>query len=108
MDDRIECLLYFCHDYPVGDAQPLSKIILGELKATNVMLNAKTTEADFIAKRMARDKVLSVPKLLFQPIQTNMHLADFRPKSQTTGFQYLTIPIGMFDQEVIYVDAMSC
>ena len=92
-----ETMLYFCHDYPAGDAQPLNKITLGEQKATNVMLNTNTTETDFIAKRMARDKMLSVPKLLFPSIQTNMRLGDFGPKSEATGFQYLTIPIGMFD-----------
>lgn len=86
--------LYLCHDYPKGDDKPLAKITVGEQKATNIMLSGHTTEADYVARRTARDKTLAVPKLLLPSIQTNMRLGSFGPKHKN-GVQYIKIPVNV-------------
>lgn len=87
-----EYTIYLCHDYPKGDDKPLVHITVGEQKANNIMLSGETSEADYIAKREARDATLAVPRLLLPSIQTNMRLGDFGVK-HANGLQYIKIPI---------------
>ena len=84
--------LYLCHDYPKGGDKPLAHITVGEQKAHNIMLDGQTSEADYVARRTARDKTLAVPKLLLPSIQTNMRLGSFGPKHKN-GLQYIKIPV---------------
>lgn len=89
-----DVMLYLCHDYPKGDDKPLVKISVADQKKQNIMLNADTTEAEYVERRQARDKTLSVPKLLLPSIQTNMRLGSFGPK-HANGIQYIKIPINV-------------
>ena len=84
--------IYLCHDYPKNGNQPLVSLRISEQKQSNVLLNAHTTEAEYIAKRQARDATLAVPRLLLPSVQTNMRLGDFGPK-HANGIQYIKIPI---------------
>ena len=92
LDDKT--IMYLCHDYPKQGDKPLIKTSLGEQKKSNIMLNAETAESEFVEKRQARDKTLSVPRLLLPSIQTNMRLGDFGPK-HANGIQYIKIPINI-------------
>ena len=58
----------------------------------NVQIQATTKYKDYVAKREARDATLTVPKLLFPSLQTNLRLGDFGLKSKN-GLQYIKIPI---------------
>ncbi len=51
-----------------------------------------TEFSEYVAKREARDATLSVPKLLYPSIQTNLRLGEFGVKSKN-GLQYIKIPI---------------
>ncbi|MCW8092715.1 MBL fold metallo-hydrolase [Alteromonas sp. ASW11-130] len=84
--------IYLCHDYPAEGNEPLSAVSVGEQKKTNVQIRPDTTLEEFVEKRKARDASLSVPKLLFPSLQTNLRLGDFGVKSES-GLQYIKIPI---------------
>lgn len=84
--------IYLCHDYPKEGNDPLVSITVGEQKSSNVQIKPDTEYEDYVAKREARDATLSVPKLLFPSIQTNLRLGDFGVKSEN-GLQYIKIPI---------------
>ncbi len=86
--------LYLCHDYPKDGEDPMVTVTIGEEKASNIMLNGKTGLEEYVEKREARDKTLSVPRLLLPSIQTNMRLGDFGPK-HANGIQYIKIPINI-------------
>jgi glyoxylase-like metal-dependent hydrolase (beta-lactamase superfamily II) len=84
--------MYLCHDYPASGNEPLEHITVGEEKEKNVQIQPDTQYEEYVAKREARDATLSVPKLLFPSLQTNLRLGDFGVKSQN-GLQYIKIPI---------------
>ena len=86
--------IYLCHDYPADGEEPLSAISVEEQKRTNVQIRPDTKLEEFVAKRTARDASLSVPKLLFPSLQTNLRLGDFGAKSKA-GLQYIKIPINV-------------
>jgi glyoxylase-like metal-dependent hydrolase (beta-lactamase superfamily II) len=84
--------IYLCHDYPDEGDAPLSAITVGEQKRLNVQIKPDTKYEEYVAKREARDATLSVPKLLYPSLQTNLRLGDFGVKSKN-GLQYIKIPI---------------
>jgi glyoxylase-like metal-dependent hydrolase (beta-lactamase superfamily II) len=87
-----ETNIYLCHDYPKDGNEPLVNITVGEQKKMNVQIHPNTKYEEYVAKREARDATLSVPKLLFPSLQTNLRLGDFGVKSDN-GMQYIKIPI---------------
>ena len=87
-----ETHIFLCHDYPKGDDAPLATITVGEEKAHNKMIKPNTPLEEYARKRQERDGNLSVPKLLYPSIQTNMRLGDFGVKSKN-GLQYIKIPV---------------
>jgi len=84
--------IYLCHDYPDAGEAPLSAITVGEEKRLNVQIKPDTKYEEYVSKREARDATLSVPKLLYPSLQTNLRLGDFGVKSEN-GLQYIKIPI---------------
>jgi glyoxylase-like metal-dependent hydrolase (beta-lactamase superfamily II) len=84
--------IYLCHDYPEEGDEAMSTITIGEQKQQNVQIKPDTKYDDYVVKREARDASLSVPKLLFPSLQTNLRLGDFGVKSEN-GLQYIKIPI---------------
>jgi len=89
-----ETRIFLCHDYPKDGATPIYCISVGQEKRENVMIRPHTTLEEYRTKREARDATLSVPKLLFPSIQTNMRLGDFGVKSKN-GLQYIRIPVNV-------------
>ena len=71
---------------------------MGEQKAHNIRLSAGTTEAEFVARREARDANLSMPKLLYQSVQVNID-AGHLPKAGENETRYLKIPVNVFRPE---------
>ncbi|MEZ4703994.1 MAG: MBL fold metallo-hydrolase [Bdellovibrionota bacterium] len=84
--------VYVGHDYQPGgrDLQFCSSI--GEEKTSNIQLQAKTTEDEFVSFRTQRDKTLMAPKLLLASIQINIQNGQFPPKEEN-GVSYIKIPI---------------
>ncbi len=84
--------LFMCHDYRPGNRPMRHVTTVGEQKATNVQLNARTTEAEFVAFRTARDRVLEAPALILPSLQVNIR-AGALPDPEANGVAYLKIPL---------------
>lgn len=87
-----DTIMYLCHDYPLENMKETSKTTVSEQKNKNIMLNSETTQEEYVKKREARDKTLSVPKLILPSIQTNLRLGSFGTVSHN-GIQYIKIPV---------------
>lgn len=88
--------LYLCHDYPPEGREARAWFPVEESRVHNVHLNERTSRADFIAMREARDATLSLPKLILPAIQVNIR-GGAPPEAADNGVRYLKIP---FDSEI--------
>lgn len=80
------------HDY-LPNGRPLQfQSTIGDEKAKNIHINAKTSEATFVAMREARDKTLAAPRLLLPSVQVNI-AAGHLPRAEANEASYLKIPI---------------
>jgi glyoxylase-like metal-dependent hydrolase (beta-lactamase superfamily II) len=85
--------LFMCHDYKApGRDQYAWETTVAEEKARNVQVHEGISEAEFVAKRTARDKTLSTPLLLLPSIQVNMRAGHF-PPAEANGVRYLKVPL---------------
>jgi len=84
--------LFVCHDYRPGDRPMRCETTVGEQKASNVQLSARTTEAEFVAFRSARDRELPAPVLILPSLQVNIR-AGALPEPEADGVSYLKIPL---------------
>jgi hypothetical protein len=65
---------------------------VAEERAYNVHVRDGVSEDEFVALREARDKTLSMPKLIIPSIQVNMRAGDL-PEPEDNGTVYLKVPI---------------
>ncbi|MEO0619040.1 MAG: MBL fold metallo-hydrolase [Pseudomonadota bacterium] len=85
--------LFLCHDYKApGRDEFCWETSVAEEKANNIHVGGGKTEDEFVAFRTARDKQLSMPKLIIPSIQVNMR-AGHLPPPEDDGEVYLKIPI---------------
>jgi len=84
--------LYLCHDYPPADRRPRWRTTVGEQRAENIHVHDGVNEAEYVRMRTDRDKILSVPQLLFAAIQINMRAGEM-PPAEKNGVRYLKIPL---------------
>lgn len=84
--------VYVGHDYLPGGRKLQFQSTIGQEKAHNIQLNAKTTREEFVHFRSTRDRSLSAPKLLLPSVQINID-AGHLPKPAANGIPYLKIPI---------------
>jgi hypothetical protein len=63
-----------------------------EERDSNVHLRGGVTEAEFVARRKARDATLSAPTLRLPSIQVNIRAGRF-PKAEQNGVHYLLLPV---------------
>jgi hypothetical protein len=61
-------------------------------KQHNIHVKADTAEADFVAKRKARDKTLAVPRLIYPSVQVNIRGGQL-PQAEANGSRYIKIPL---------------
>jgi glyoxylase-like metal-dependent hydrolase (beta-lactamase superfamily II) len=93
---RILCLpdetrLFIGHDYQPGGRTPRWESTVAEQKRSNPHLTNKN-QAEFVALRNARDKMLPMPKLILHALQVN--IAGGRlPDPEMNGSRYLKIPL---------------
>ncbi len=80
------------HDYLPGGRKLQFQSTIGQEKAQNIQLNAKTTREEFVHFRSTRDRSLAAPKLLLPSVQINID-AGHLPKPAANGIPYLKIPI---------------
>lgn len=84
--------LFVCHDYRPGGRPLRFQSTVGEQKASNVQLDARTTKAEFVALRERRDATLEVPALMLPSLQVNIRAGDL-PEPEPNGVSYLKIPL---------------
>jgi len=88
-----ETRLFMCHDYkaPGRDAYAWETTVAEE-RARNVHVHDGIGEDEFVAMREARDRTLSMPRLIVPSIQVNMR-AGRMPPAEDNGTVYLKMPI---------------
>lgn len=87
-----ETVIYMCHDYQPNGRELKYKTTVLEQKSSNIHVKADTAEADFVAKREARDKTLAVPRLIYPSVQVNIRGGQL-PKAEENGQRYIKIPL---------------
>ena len=82
------------HDYQPGGRALRWETTIGTSKRQNVQLQAATTKEQFVSFRIARDKTLTAPRLLFPSVQVNID-AGRLPSAHENGTRYLQIPMNL-------------
>jgi glyoxylase-like metal-dependent hydrolase (beta-lactamase superfamily II) len=84
--------VFTCHDYQPGGRALRYESTVGEERATNVQLNARTSKEEFVARRRARDATLEMPTLILPSLQVNIR-AGRLPEPESNGVSYLKLPL---------------
>lgn len=87
-----ETRIFTGHDYQPDGRKPLWESTVAEQKAKNSHISKCTTEAEFVKVREARDKTLSMPKLILHALQVNMNGGRL-PEPEANGRRYLKFPL---------------
>jgi glyoxylase-like metal-dependent hydrolase (beta-lactamase superfamily II) len=87
-----ETRLFTGHDYMPGGREPRWESTVAEQKRTNSHLTKAGTEAAFVALREARDRELTMPKLILHALQVNIRGGRL-PEPEGNGKRYLKIPL---------------
>ncbi len=90
-----ETRLFMCHDYkaPGRDEYAWETTVKDE-RDWNVHVGRGVSEADFVKMRTARDKTLSMPRLILPSVQINMRAGEL-PPPDSNGVRYLKLPLNM-------------
>ena len=85
--------LFVGHDYlPEGRTTFAWETTVAEERARNVHIRDGVTEADFVARRQARDATLAPPALILPSLQVNIRAGALPPPSGK-GRVYLKLPV---------------
>jgi glyoxylase-like metal-dependent hydrolase (beta-lactamase superfamily II) len=89
-----ETRVFVGHDYlpEQGRAENRWETTVAEEAASNVQAHAGVTEAEFVARRKARDASLAPPTLLLPALQVNIR-AGALPPHTTEGHVFLRLPV---------------
>ena len=80
------------HDYRPGGRPAAFVATIGEHKRANVQISGRTTRAEYVAFRRARDAQLEAPQLILPALQVNIRAGDL-PEADDNGISYLRIPL---------------
>jgi len=86
--------LYLCHDYPPAGRDATCMTTVADQRAGNIHVRDGIPEADFVARRQARDATLDLPALMLPSVQVNMR-GGRMPPTEANGTAYLKIPIDL-------------
>ncbi|MBU2112659.1 MAG: MBL fold metallo-hydrolase [Gammaproteobacteria bacterium] len=84
--------IYVCHDYPTAGRKHEYLTSVTEQRKHNIHVQDGITEAQFVAKREARDATLEMPRLILPSIQVNIRAGQM-PPAEANGKVYLKVPI---------------
>ena len=90
-----ETRLFTGHDYQPHGRAPRWESTVGQQKIANAHIVGRD-EAAFVALREARDKTLSMPKLILHALQVNIRGGRL-PEPESNGRRYLKIPLNALD-----------
>ena len=84
--------IYVCHDYPTAGRKHEYLTSVTEQRKHNIHVQDGISEAQFVAKREARDATLEMPRLILPSIQVNIRAGQM-PPAEANGKVYLKVPI---------------
>lgn len=85
--------IFVGHDYKAPGRDAFAwETTVGAQKARNVHVGGGRSQAEFVALREARDKTLSMPRLIIPSLQVNMRAGHF-PEAEETGQVFLKVPV---------------
>ncbi|PKM21258.1 MAG: MBL fold metallo-hydrolase [Gammaproteobacteria bacterium HGW-Gammaproteobacteria-15] len=84
--------IFICHDYQPDGRELKYQTSVAEQKTQNIHVKADTPEQEFVQKREARDKTLTVPRLIYPSVQVNIRGGQL-PKAEHNGASYIKIPL---------------
>lgn len=87
-----ETRIFTGHDYQPDGREPRWESTVAEQKAKNIHLSKFGTEDEFVAMREARDKTLSMPRLILHALQININGGRL-PEPEANGKRYLKFPL---------------
>jgi glyoxylase-like metal-dependent hydrolase (beta-lactamase superfamily II) len=88
-----ETRLFLCHDYKAPGRDVFAwETTVAEERLNNVHVRDGVGEDEFVAMREARDRTLSMPKLIIPSIQVNMRAGEL-PEPEDNGTVYLKVPL---------------
>jgi glyoxylase-like metal-dependent hydrolase (beta-lactamase superfamily II) len=87
--------IYTCHDYPNLGDEPKYMSLVSEQRNSNIMINDKVSEEEYIKARNQKDVGKAVPKLLLPAIQVNLRGGKIG-EAEDNGISYIKIPINQF------------
>ncbi|RTL50644.1 MAG: MBL fold metallo-hydrolase [Bradyrhizobiaceae bacterium] len=87
-----EMRLFMCHDYGPNGRNIRWETTVNEQRAHNIHVRDGMSEDAFVAIREARDKTLSMPKLIIPSLQVNMKAGQL-PTPDDSGKRFLKVPI---------------
>ena len=91
-----ETRLFLCHDYKApGRDEYRWETTVAEQRDQNVHIHAGISEAEFVGMRTARDKTLSMPRLILPSVQVNMRAGSL-PEPEENGVRYLKLAVDGF------------
>ncbi len=87
--------LFMCHDYKAPGREEYEwETTVKDERDWNVHVGRGVLEADFVKMRTARDKTLSMPRLILPSVQINMRAGEL-PPPDSNGVRYLKLPLNM-------------
>ncbi len=90
-----ETRLFLCHDYKApGRDHYEFETTVKEQRKKNVHVGKGVSESDFVSMRTARDRTLSMPRLILPSVQINMRGGKL-PPPDSNGVRYLKLPLNM-------------
>ena len=87
--------VFTLHDYQPGGRELRFESTIGEQKAGNVHVSAKTSRDDFVRLRADLERDKPAPTLLFPSVQVNIRGGEL-PPPEANGVSYLKIPLNAF------------
>lgn len=84
--------LFMCHDYGPNGRAIRWETTVGEERERNVHVRDGITEDEFVKMREARDRTLSMPRLIIPSLQVNIR-AGRMPDPDESGKVFLKVPI---------------
>ena len=85
--------IFVCHDYKAPGRDSYAwETTVAEEKSRNVHIGGGKDKDSFVSMREARDKTLSMPRLIIPSLQVNMRAGQMPPKDDQ-GKTFLKVPI---------------
>ena len=90
-----ETRLFMCHDYKAPGRDHFAwETTVERERASNIHIGGGVSEAEFVTMRNARDKTLSMPRLILPSVQVNMRAGEL-PPPDANGVRYLKLPLDL-------------